>query len=247
MKIQFKIQDFQLAAVKAVVDCFQGQALKSNKFTLERSKDIIKKAKQAASGITQVSAFETDVLEDIGYRNSSLQLAEASLLKNIQTIQEANDIHQSQNIERPQGWRSGYNLTIDMETGTGKTYTYIRTMYELQKNYGWSKFIIIVPSIAIREGVYKTFEDTEEHFLQEYGHKISPFIYNSSRPQDIESFASDSRISVMIINKQAFSSAQINDKGQLKENVGNRIYRELDQFGTRRPIDIIAETNPITN
>lgn len=236
MKIQFKIQDFQLAAVKAVVDCFQGQTLKSNKFTLERSKDIIKKAKQAASGITQVSAFETDVLEDIGYRNSSLQLAEASLLKNIQTIQEANDIHQSQNIERPQGWRSGYNLTIDMETGTGKTYTYIRTMYELQKNYGWSKFIIIVPSIAIREGVYKTFEDTEEHFLQEYGHKISPFIYNSSRPQDIESFASDSRISVMVINTQAFAA---------RGEDSRRIRQELDQFGTRRPIDIIAETNPI--
>jgi type III restriction enzyme len=236
MKLQFKIQDFQLAAVKAVVDCFQGQTLKSNKFTLERSKDIIKKAKQAASGITQVSAFETDVLEDIGYRNSSLQLAEASLLKNIQTIQEANDIHQSQNIERPQGWRSGYNLTIDMETGTGKTYTYIRTMYELQKNYGWSKFIIIVPSIAIREGVYKTFEDTEEHFLQEYGHKISPFIYNSSRPQDIESFASDSRISVMVINTQAFAA---------RGEDSRRIRQELDQFGTRRPIDIIAETNPI--
>ena len=236
MKIQFKIQDFQLAAVKAVVDCFQGQSLKSNKFTLERSKDIIKKAKQAASGITQVSAFETDVLEDIGYRNSSLQLAEASLLKNIQTIQEANDIHQSQSIERPQGWRSGYNLTIDMETGTGKTYTYIRTMYELQKNYGWSKFIIIVPSIAIREGVYKTFEDTEEHFLQEYGHKISPFIYNSSRPQDIESFASDSRISVMVINTQAFAA---------RGEDSRRIRQELDQFGTRRPIDIIAETNPI--
>ena len=236
MKIQFKIQDFQLAAVKAVVDCFQGQALKSNKFTLERSKDIIRKAKEAASGITQVSAFETDVLEDIGYRNSSLQLAEASLLKNIQTIQEANDIHQSQSIERPQGWRSGYNLTIDMETGTGKTYTYIRTMYELQKNYGWSKFIIIVPSIAIREGVYKTFEDTEEHFLQEYGHKISPFIYNSSRPQDIESFASDSRISVMVINTQAFAA---------RGEDSRRIRQELDQFGTRRPIDIIAETNPI--
>ena len=236
MKLQFKIQDFQLAAVKAVVDCFQGQALKSNKFTLERSKDIIRKAKEAASGITQVSAFETDVLEDIGYRNSSLQLTEVSLLKNIQTIQETNDIHQSQNIERPQGWRSGYNLTIDMETGTGKTYTYIRTMYELQKNYGWSKFIIIVPSIAIREGVYKTFEDTEEHFLQEYGHKISPFIYNSSRPQDIESFASDSRISVMVINTQAFAA---------RGEDSRRIRQELDQFGTRRPIDIIAETNPI--
>ncbi len=236
MKIQFKIQDFQLQAVKAVVDCFEGQPLKSNKFTLERSKDIIRKAKEAASGSAQISAFETDVLEDIGYRNSSIHLIETQVLNNIQTIQETNEIHQSQNIERPQGWKSGYNLTVEMETGTGKTYTYIRTMYELQKKYGWSKFIIIVPSIAIREGVYKTFDDTQEHFLEEYGHKISPFIYNSSRPQDIESFASDSRISVMVINTQAFAA---------RGEDSRRIRQELDQFGTRRPIDIIAETNPI--
>lgn len=236
MKLQFKIQDFQLQAVKAVVDCFKGQPLKSNKFTLERSKDIIRKAKEAAYGITQASVFETDVLEDIGYRNSSVQLADSQILKNIQEIQELNEIHQSQGIERPQGWKTGYNLTIEMETGTGKTYTYIRTMYELNKQYGWSKFIVIVPSIAIREGVFKTFEDTQEHFLEQYGHKISPFIYNSSRPQDIENFASESRISVMIINTQAF-----NARGE----DSRRIRQELDQFGTRRPIDIIAETNPI--
>jgi type III restriction enzyme len=236
MKLQFKIQDFQLQAVKAVVDCFKGQPLKSNKFTLERSKDIIRKAKEAAYGSTQASVFETDVLEDIGYRNSSVQLTDSQVLKNIQDIQEFNEIHQSQGIERPQGWKTGYNLTIEMETGTGKTYTYIRTMYELNKQYGWSKFIVIVPSIAIREGVYKTFEDTQEHFLEQFGHKISPFIYNSSRPQDIENFASESRISVMIINTQAF-----NARGE----DSRRIRQELDQFGTRRPIDIIAETNPI--
>jgi type III restriction enzyme len=235
MKIQFKIQDFQLQAVKSVVDCFQGQLLKSNKFTLERSKDIIRKAKQAAAGI-QTLALESEVLEDIGYRNSNIQLVEAQILKNIQNIQESNEIHQSQQIERPQGLKNGYNLTVEMETGTGKTYTYIRTMYELNKQYGWSKYIVIVPSIAIREGVFKTFEDTQEHFLEEYGHKISPFIYNSSRPQDIENFASDSRISVMIINTQAF-----NARGE----DSRRIRQELDQFGTRRPIDIIAETNPI--
>lgn len=235
MKLQFKIQDFQIQSVKAVVDCFHGQPLKSNKFTLERSKDIIKKAKEAALGVRTL-ALESELMEDIGYRNSSVQLVDTQVLKNIQAIQEANEIHQSQNIERPQGWKSGYNLTVEMETGTGKTYTYIRTMYELHKHYGWSKFIIIVPSIAIREGVYKSFEDTQEHFLEDYGHKISPFIYNSGRPQDIESFASDSRISVMIINTQAFAA---------RGEDSRRIRQELDQFGTRRPIDIIAETNPI--
>lgn len=233
MKLQFKEQDFQVQAVKAVVDSFQGQALKTNRFTLERSKELINKAKNAASGLQTID-FELD--EEIGYRNSSIQLLESQMLKNIQEIQQNNDIHQSQSIERPRGVKLGYNLTIEMETGTGKTYTYIRTMYELHQKYGWSKFIVIVPSIAIREGVYKSFEVTQEHFQELYGHKINPFIYNSKRPQDIENFASDSRISVMIINTQAFNSRGKDSK---------RIYQELDQFGTRRPIDIIAQTNPI--
>lgn len=236
MKLQFKEQDFQVQAVEAVVNSFKGQSLKTNRFTLERSKDLLIKAKQVAAGITQTSAFENEVLEDIGYRNSSIQVSESQLLKNIQEVQKENDLHESQKIERPKGVKLGYNLTIEMETGTGKTYTYIRTMYELQKKYGWSKFIIIVPSIAIREGVYKSFEVTQEHFQELYGHKISPFIYNSSKPQDIENFASDSRISVMIINTQAFNA---------RGKDARRIYQELDQFGTRKPIEIISQTNPI--
>lgn len=246
MKLQFKEQEFQVQAVKAVVDCFEGQPIKTNRFTLERSKNLIKKVKQAASGGVQALVFESEVLEDIGYRNSTIQLLEPQVLENIQHVQNLNDLNQSQHIERPKGTKLGYNLTIEMETGTGKTYTYIRTMYELHKHYGWSKYIVVVPSIAIREGVFKSFEVTQDHFQELYGHKINPFIYNSSRPQDIENFASESRISVMIINTQAFSSAQYDkNTGELKDNVGNRIYRELDQFGTRRPIDIIAETNPI--
>ncbi|QGW28896.1 type III restriction-modification system endonuclease [Phnomibacter ginsenosidimutans] len=236
MKLQFKQQDFQVQAVKAVVDCFQGQPLKSNRFTLERSQDPIRKARQAAAGSVQATVFEQEVLEDIGYRNSPFQIPESQVLQNIQKVQRNNDLYESQQIERPNGVRTGYNLTIEMETGTGKTYTYIRTMYELQKHYGWSKFIVIVPSIAIREGVFKTFEDTQEHFQELYGHKVNAFIYNSGRPQDIESFASDPRISVMVINTQAFAA---------RGEDARRIKQELDQFGTRRPIDIIAETNPI--
>lgn len=236
MKLQFKEQDFQVQAVKAIVDCFSGQALKTNRFTLERSKELIRKAKQAASGGVQASAFETDMMEEIGYRNSPIQIPESQVLKNIQEVQKHFDLNESQQIERPKGVKLGYNLTIEMETGTGKTYTYIRTMYELNKHYGWSKFIVIVPSIAIREGVYKSFQDTQDHFQELYGHKINPFIYNSGRPQDIETFASDSRISVMIINTQAFNASGADAR---------RIYQELDQFGTRKPIDIIAQTNPI--
>lgn len=233
MKLKFKEQDFQLNAVKAVVACFEGQPVKTNRFTLERSKSIMRKAKMAATG---ASTFDFDIEEEIGYRNSGVQILENQILNNIQNVQKENDLHQSEKIERPKGVKLGYNLTIEMETGTGKTYTYIRTMYELFEKYGWSKFIVIVPSIAIREGVYKSFQVTQEHFQEKYGHKINPFIYNSSRPQDIENFASDSRISVMIINTQAFNA---------RGKDARRIYQELDQFGTRKPIEIISQTNPI--
>ncbi|WP_053970236.1 type III restriction-modification system endonuclease [Mangrovimonas sp. ST2L15] len=233
MKLQFKEQQFQIDAVKMVVDSFEGQPLKTNRFTLERSKELIRKAKQAATG---EQSLDFGLEEEIGYRNSAIQLMETQMLKNIQEVQKKNDLHESQQIERPRGVKLGYNLTIEMETGTGKTYTYIRTMYELHKKYGWSKFIVIVPSIAIREGVYKSFQVTQDHFQELYGHKINPFIYNSGRPQDIENFASDSRISVMIINTQAFNA---------RGKDARRIYQELDQFGTRKPIEIIAQTNPI--
>ncbi|WP_197539009.1 type III restriction-modification system endonuclease [Candidatus Methylopumilus turicensis] len=202
---------------------------------MERSQNIIRKAKEIANGMRGFD-YETELLEDIGYRNSVIQITENQVLENIKRVQRLNDLNESQSVERPISVKAGYNLTIEMETGTGKTYTYIRTMYELHKQYGWSKFIVIVPSIAIREGAYKSFEVTQDHFQELYGHKIIPFIYNSGRPQDIEHFASDSRISVMIINTQAFNARGVD---------ANRIKQELDQFGTRRPIDIIAQTNPI--
>lgn len=131
---------------------------------------------------------------------------------------------------------TGLNFTIEMETGVGKTYTYIKTIYELNKLYGWSKFIVVVPSIAIREGVYKSFETTQDHFMDEYGKKIRFFIYNSSNLTQIDQFASDSSINVMIINSQAFNA---------KGKDARRIYMKLDEFRSRRPIDIIAKTNPI--
>ncbi len=235
MKLQFKEQAFQLHAVKAVVDAFAGQTLQTAKFTLERTKEILRKSKNAETG-AQNLGFEQEINESIGYRNRPINITESQVLQNIQTVQLQNELIESQSIERPRGEKSGFHLTIEMETGTGKTYTYIRSMYELHKHYGWSKYIIIVPSIAIREGVFKSFEVTQSHFQEIYGHKIKPFIYNSARPQDIENFAADSRISVMIINTQAFNARGENAR---------RIDMELDQFGSRKPIEIIAQTNPI--
>lgn len=233
MKLQFKEQGFQIDAVNAVVKCFEGQTLKTNRFTLEKTNEILRKAKQQSAG---VGTFEYEVDELIGYRNSTIQITAEQVFENVVDVQREHYLIENQKLDIVKGVNIGYNFTIEMETGTGKTYTYIRTMYKLHKKYGWSKFIIIVPSIAIREGIFKTFELTQDHFQEIYGHKISPFIYNSSRPQDIETFASDGRISVMVINTQAFAARGADAR---------RIHQELDQFGSRKPIDIIAQTRPI--
>ena len=161
------------------------------------------------------------------------ELSDAKILKQLQEIQRANGLKPSDKLEKTE---RSYNLTIEMETGVGKTYTYIKTIFELNKHYGWTKFIVVVPSVAIREGVYKSFMMTQEHFAEEYGKKITAFIYNSSQLSEIDHFASDSAIRVMIINSQAFNA---------KGKDARRIYMKLDEFRSRRPIDVIAKTNPV--
>ena len=128
------------------------------------------------------------------------------------------------------------NLDIEMETGTGKTYCYIKTFFELNRRYGWSKFIVVVPSIAIREGVFQSLNDTSEHFLELYGKRVRSFIYNSKELHNLESFSSDAGINVMVINAQAFNA---------RGKDARRIYEELDDFQSRRPIDVIARNRPI--
>ena len=219
MKIQYKHQKFQRDAAQAVVDVFTGQPYGTPTYMMDRG-----------SGYIQQSI--TDDVDFTGWNNMKVipELADSVVLEQIQKIQRTNQIKQSDKLE------GKYNLTIEMETGVGKTYTYIKTMYELNKHYGWSKFIVVVPSIAIREGVYKSFQMTQEHFAEEYGKKIRFFIYNSAQLTEIDRFASDSSINVMIINSQAFNA---------KGKDARRIYMKLDEFRSRRPIDIIAKTNPI--
>lgn len=222
MRIQYKHQKFQADAAKAVVDVFAGQPYLTPTYMMDRG-----------SGFIQQSL--TDDVDFTGWSNQRIvpELNDQLILEHLQKIQRANQIAPSNKLE---GRSNGYNLTIEMETGVGKTYTYIKTMYELNRAYGWSKFIIVVPSIAIREGVYKSFEMTQEHFAEEYGKKIRFFIYNSTQLTEIDRFASDSSINVMIINSQAFNA---------KGKDARRIYMKLDEFRSRRPIDIIAKTNPI--
>lgn len=217
MKLRFKHQKFQADAAKAVVNAFQGQPYQDGiSYLIDKGK-------------TQSNQAELDT-DFTGFKNAKVILDEGRILSNIQQIQRANLIKPSNELE---GY---YNLTVEMETGVGKTYTYIKTMFELNKQYGWSKFIVVVPSIAIREGVYKSFQITQEHFAEEYNKKIRFFIYNSAHLNQIDQFAGDSNIHVMIINSQAFAS---------KGKDARRIDMKLDEFRSRRPIDIIAKTNPI--
>ena len=218
MKIKFKEQQFQIDAVKSVVDCFRGQPNQVSHFQLDTGRE-----KGEIAG-------QQRLLLETGFKNSPIILPEEDILENIRKVQLRNGLKPSERLA------GKYNLTIEMETGTGKTYTYIRTMYELYRAYGWSKFIIVVPSIAIREGVYKSFQITEDHFMDLYGIKIRYFIYNSKQLHKIDQFASDSGINAMIINSQAFNA---------RGKDARRIYEELDDFGTRRPIDVLAQTNPI--
>ena len=228
MKLQFKHQKFQADAAKAVVDVFAGQPYLTPSYMMDRGYQ----GKMQESGQTYSQSNMFDETDFTGWSNQRIvpELNNQIILDHIQKIQRNNQIEPSSKLE------GTYNLTIEMETGVGKTYTYIKTMYELNKHYGWSKFIIVVPSIAIREGVYKSFQVTQEHFAEEYGKKIRFFIYNSSQLTEIDRFASDNSINVMIINSQAFYA---------KGKDARRIYMKLDEFRSRRPIDIIAKTNPI--
>lgn len=194
MKIRFKRQPFQLEAVRSVVNCFAGQphADAARRFGTEEGR--ARRAEWIGMG---GPAGDTG---NIVFRNEAVRLSDEDLLRNIRAVQRRNGLDVSERLA------GRYNLTVEMETGTGKTYTYIRTMFELYRTYGWSRFIVVVPSVAIREGVLKTFRMTEDHFMAEYGMKARYFVYNSKQLHQIGRFAGDAGLNVMIINAQAFTA-----------------------------------------
>jgi len=217
LKLKFKIQQFQTDAASAIVDCFAGQPGGQSLFTLDMG--------QLNSGHQGGFSYA-----DIGFKNRPIELTPDEVFDNIKKVQARNGLNISPKLE------GRYNLTVEMETGTGKTYVYIKTMFELFERYGWGKYVVVVPSIAIREGVKKSFEIMEEHFMGQYGRKARYFIYNSRQLHKIDQFASDPGINVMIINTQAFNA---------RGKDARRIYMELDEFQSRMPIDVIAQANPI--
>lgn len=223
MKLKFKKQQYQEDASNSVVNCFKGQEKKNRR-------DLIARYTKLTDEGTFLERKEE--IEVISFGNHPITLTDIETRNNIRYVQKANDINYTDNA----GVR---DYTIEMETGTGKTYTYINTMYKLNEKYGWSKFIVMVPSIAIREGIQKSFEITQDHFQELYHKKIKTFIYNSassSNLANINNFASDNSIQVMIINYQAFNA---------KSSANRRIYEELDELQSRRPIDVIKSVRPI--
>ncbi|MEY8838606.1 type III restriction-modification system endonuclease [Cribrihabitans sp. XS_ASV171] len=243
MKLKFKVQPYQTNAVNDVVDCFAGQPMTAG-LTFRIDPGVVKKGQQ----IRPEAEYE-------GFKNADFALTDAQILENIQKVQQRQNLPVSQSLtefttQNARGERgpvaatykrdalaaTRVHLDVEMETGTGKTYCYIKTIFEMNKRYGWSKFIIMVPSIAIREGVYKSLQITADHFTESYGKKARFFIYNSKRLHELESFSSDAGINVMVINIQAFASRGADNR---------RIYDELDDFQSRKPIDVIASNRPI--
>lgn len=238
MKFKFKIQDYQTEAVEAVVKVFDGQPF-NNRVSYLR--DLGK----------QTTPIQTSLLADdlqyvgnngSGFGNATIELSDSQLLDNIRALQLDNNIKQSSELSKPFGNTCRCALDIEMETGTGKTYCYIKTMFELNKKYGWSKFIVVVPSIAIREGVKKSFEVMEDHFFEQYNKKARFFVYNSKNLNQLDNFSASKDINVMIINAQAFASSL---KEGAKNEAARIIYSKQDSFGSRRPIDVIAANRPI--
>ncbi len=227
MRLQFKVQQYQTDAVDAIVGCFAGQPkVDGTSYRIDPGR--IPTSDQAAFDLGESLAS--------GLRNGEIKLTPFQLLENIHGVQRSRGLPLAERVEDSKAAPGAPNLDIEMETGTGKTYVYIKTMMELHQRYGWSKYIVVVPSVAIREGVKKSFDITADHFQQLYGTKPRTFIYNSSQLHEVERFSSDGGVQVMIINIQAF-----NARGKDQR----RIYDELDDFQSRRPIDVIKANRPI--
>ena len=234
MQFKFKIQPYQTEAARAVTNVFAGQPNSGASLYL---RDLGRAV--GGDGTEALPGLETQVQASEGYANAPIALGSATLLENIHKVQRCNRIIESSSLATGP---APVNLDVEMETGTGKTYVYTKTMLELNRLYGWTKFIIVVPSVAIREGVYKSLKNTEQHFFEQYGKAIRYFVYNSSRLGDIDRFSASSDINVMVINMQAFNTS-MKEGGRSKE--ARIMYSERDEFASRRPIDVIAANNPI--
>lgn len=225
MKLKFKSDlKYQNEAIKSVVDIFKGQTPMTSNFTVLTGKSL--NDGQLQMGVVQSST-------GIG---NKLDVISDDILKNVQDIQMRNNLPRSEKLD-------SMNFTVEMETGTGKTYVYLKSIYELNKQYGFKKFVIVVPSVAIREGVDKSLQITKEHFNSIYDNESAEyFVYDSSKLEQVRNFATSNAIQIMIINIDAFRKGFVDPQ---KEDKANIIHRRQDKLNGQRPIDLIKETNPI--
>lgn len=237
MRLKFKVQQYQTDATDAVCDAFEGQP---NQGAAAYLRDLgTLPARGGMDALFEAADFQQSLEE--GYANAPVRLTDAELLSNIRRVERRNQLEESEATCRDMDGIACH-LDVEMETGTGKTYVYTKTMLELNRRYGWCKFIVVVPSVAIREGVKKSLEGTEQHFFEQYGKRVNAFVYDSDRLNELDSFAQSSDVSCMVINMQAFNTS-------MKEGANNKasriIFDERDDFGSRRPIDVIAAMRPI--
>ncbi len=232
MKLKFVDQPYQTDAVNAICDIFDGCEVKDSLFTVE-----VTSFDEKHSNFDKLTLALKEGSDEyyIGHSNK-MTIDDFTMLENVQNIQERNDIQMSKNLQKR-------NFTIEMETGTGKTYVYTKTILEMNKRYGFTKFIIVVPSIAIKEGVYSSLNATKEHFMEKYDNVVyNYFVYDSNHLERIREFATSTNIEIMIINIDAFRKSFTDPS---KETKANLIHRASDRLNGNKPIDLIAGTNPI--
>lgn len=215
MKLKFDSNlDYQTEAVNAVTDLFKGQNSMHQYFTVSGQATL-------------------DSSQGIG---NKIDISNEDILENLRKVQSYHKLAPSETLP-------SLDFNVEMETGTGKTYVYLKTIFELNKKYNFTKFIIVVPSVAIKEGVNKTIEITKEHFKGLYDNVIYDyFVYDSSKLEQVRNFAVNSNIQIMIINIDAFNKSFTDPSKETKANI---IHREQDKLSGYKPIDLIAETNPV--
>jgi len=239
MKLQFDPkQPFQLEAIAAIVDLFEGQSQGAPEYSVINIGDF-------------GALFEGQAQTELGLGNQIL-LPEEKLAENTRAVQHRNDIEIPDPLAPLAAWdlfdapanitRRCPHFSIEMETGTGKTYVYLRTIFELSQKYGFQKFIIVVPSVAIREGVLKNLEITEEHFKVLYNITPEYFVYDARKINRLRQFAVSNTLQILVINIDAFRK---NFTGTDEEKKSNVIYKESDRLSGRPPIDFVQAARPI--
>ena len=214
MKFKFKVQQYQTDAADAVTSVFEGQP---NQGALAYLRDLGRKQQKPQAEL------ELDDENPEGYANAEVALGGDALLANVRAVQRRNQLPESSELFSGMG---ACQLDVEMETGTGKTYVYTKTMFELNRLYGWCKFIIVVPSVAIREGVNKSLENTADHFFEQYHKSIRFFIYDSDNLTELDAYAQSDDINCMIINMQAFNAS-------MKEGANNQNHPSKGWFALR--------------